>query len=185
MATNATLFGNGGSSQSAANKTLSFTTPFHTDQVTAAVTDNNFWAKVTCNPVGIKTARPASITYNSSNRYLLYTFDSNVIINKLLSVEYSFIGNNNYTDAPHDALGAWLYASDDGYLASGATGFTISYIQKTSNTRWFLRVLENDTTYRVIYTEGTNKMSIRWDNPVNEYRLYENRNNYGMTIRYI
>lgn len=184
MATNATLFGNGGSSQSAASKTLSFTTPFHTDQVTAAVTDNNFWSSVKCDPVPIKTAS-ASPASAGTNKKIIFNFGSSIAINKLLSIDvvmYNMQGHS-YLYA-RSIIGMCLYAPDDGYIASGVTGLNVFYLPYNNNGYHTLASVSGDNYYTLTYTTGDSRIEIATSG--NPYYTFErSKSALRTTIRYI
>lgn len=184
MATNATLFGNGGSSQSAANKTLSFTTPFNTDQVTDAVTDNNFWAKVTCNPVEIKTAS-ASPASTGTYKNITFNFGSSIAINKLLSIDVVMYNMQNYSYLyDRSIIGMCLYAPDDGYITSGVTGLNVFYLPYNNNGYHTLASVSGDNYYTLTYTTGGSKITIATSG--NPYYTFErSKNALRATIRYI
>ena len=159
MATKATLYGNSSGGMAVA-KTIDLPTPFASDGDTYTATDNIFWSKVTVNPKAIKQASIAG-DMPGNLRTMVFTFGSGVTISKLLSVEIFLVGGTSspWTNV-HNAriMGMYLFPADDGYIANGATGFTVLKFSNVSNSGGDFDVI-SDNDFAVTYSGNTMTIS--------------------------
>ena len=179
MATKATLYGNSGGSGIA--KTINLSTPFNSDVTTVTADDNVFWTKATIKPKSIKSTTVAATSCNAHSA--VFNLGSGNTINKILSIEIYLIGKYQRNVVPYTSiLAAYLFPADDGYIASGDTGFVITKVAAAYQKDTISII--SDNKYAVTFSGST--LTVSRSSGSYAYQFYTGAAaSYYVSVRYI